>query len=224
MLTYWHTNDLKAANVNTRYAGGGTMKLFMAGASPYVRKVRALAVERGLHDRLELIAENPHTRPAELVAANPLSKVPTLIADDGVVHVDSLAICLYLDTLGDKPPLIPLSGPNRWLVAQRHALANGVLDCSVTRRMESQLAPVPDRVAWLERQVQTTARALGRFESTIADFGDTVAVDTLTLACALSYLDFRFPDDAWRASYPRLTAWHAEFDTRPSMQLTQYKA
>lgn len=200
------------------------MKLFMVGPSPYARKVRVLAAERGLHDQIELISANPHSRPPALVELNPLSKVPTLVADDSSVHVDSLAICLYLDTLGDKPPLALLPGRDRWPVLQRHALANGVIDCSVTRRMESQLAPVPDRLAWLNRQAQTTARVLTRFEGTIGEFGEGVALDTITLACALSYLDFRFPEDGWRAHYPRLAAWHAELERRSSMQLTQFQA
>lgn len=204
-------------------AGRG-MKLFMVGASPYARKVLVLAAERGLRDRIEPVGANPHTRPAELVAANPLSKVPTLIADDGEVHIDSLAICLYLDTLGDHPPLALPEGPERWPVLQRHALANGVLDCAVSRRMESQLTPEPDRLAWMERQASTGARVLDRFEETVAVLRDRVALDTITLACALSYLDFRFPEDEWRATRPALTAWHAEFEQRPSMQATQFPA
>jgi glutathione S-transferase len=194
----------------------------MVGASPYARKVLVVAAERGLHDRIETVITNPHERPAILVEANPLSKVPTLVADDGSVHIDSLAICCYLDTLGTRPPLVPLDGPDRWPVLQRHALAHGVMDCSVIRRVEGLMAPEPDRVAWMERQFLTTGRALDRFESTIATFADTVAVDTVTLACALSYLDFRFPQDGWRENRPRLAAWHAEFEKRPSMKLTEF--
>lgn len=198
------------------------MKLFMVGASPFARKVLALAAERGMRERIETIIANPHERPAAIVDANPLSKVPTLIADDESIHIDSLAICLYLDTLGTHSPLIPLDGPERWPIMQRHALAHGVMDCSVIRRVESLMAPEPDRLAWMERQYQTTGRVLDRFEATIATFADHVAVDTLTLACALSYLDFRFSQDQWRTGRPRLAAWHAEFGQRPSMQRTQF--
>ncbi len=198
------------------------MQLFMVAASPYARKVRVLAAERGILDRLDPIFLNPHTRPQPLVDANPLSKVPTLIADDGFVHMDSLPICFYLDTFGEGPPLIPENGPDRWAVLQRHALANGVIDCSVSRRVEGQLAPEPDRLAGMAKQLATTWRALDRFE-TISTFLRSVALDTITLACALSYLDFRFPGDDWRATRPRLKAWHAEFETRPSMRLTQFE-
>ena len=165
---------------------------------------------------------NPHERPPELVNANPLSKVPTLIDDDGSVHVDSLAICLYLDTLGDAPPLAPLDGPDRWPVLQRHALANGVMDSAVTRRMESLRAAEPDRLAWMERQVKTITRVLDRFETLVDRLSDNARLDTITLACALSYLDFRFPDDRWRNGRPRLADWHVRFEQRPSMQLTRF--
>jgi glutathione S-transferase len=31
------------------------------------------------------------------------------------------------------------------------------------------------------------------------------------------YLDFRFGDLSWRDGHPRLAAWHAAFDARPSV-------
>src|SRR5918997_5331843 len=176
---------------NADPASGVGMKLFMVWASPYARKVRVAAAERGLHDRLELVVANPHERPPELVAANPLSKVPTLIADDGSVHADSFAICLYLDSLGDRTPLVPFDGPDTWPVLQRHALAHGIMDCSVTRRMESLRASEPDRNAWMDRQLQTTRRALDRLETTVDALGAGASLDAVTLACELSYLDFR---------------------------------
>lgn len=198
------------------------MKLFMVNASPYARKVRVLAAERGIDDRIELVFANPHERPEALVAANPLSKVPTLVGDDGSIYIDSLAICFYLDTVGNAPPLVPLEGPDRWPVTQRHALAQGIIDCSVIRRMESLRASEPDRLAWMERQQDTTARTLDRFEDTLDGFADTIALDTITLACALSYIDFRFPNEGWRVNRPRLARWHAGFEGRPSMQLTKF--
>jgi glutathione S-transferase len=195
----------------------------MVGASPYARKVRVAAAERGLSERLEIATANPHERPGELVGANPLSKVPTLIADDGSAHIDSLAICLFLDSVGDRPPLLP-AGPERWPVLYRHGLAHGVMDCSVTRRLESLRAREPDRVAWMERQLQTTGRVLDRFETGSDTLEESGGLDTITLACALSYLDFRFPGDGWRDGRPRLAAWHARFEERPSMQETKFYA
>jgi glutathione S-transferase len=156
------------------------------------------------------------------VEENPLSKVPTLVDDDGVAHIDSLAICLYLDTLGEAPSLAPLNGPKRWPILRRHMLANGILDAAVTRRMESLRTPEPDRLAWMERQLQTTWRVLDRFELLADELGTEAELDTITLACALSYLDFRFADDGWRSGRPRLSKWHAQFEQRPSMLATRF--
>jgi len=198
------------------------VKLFMVGASPYARKVRALAAERGVFDRIEPVIGNPHERPPALVAANPLSKVPTLVADDGSVHIDGFPICMYLDTQGDAPPLVPLDGATRWPVMQRHALAHGIMDCSVTRRMESLLTREPDRLKWMDKQFKTTVRVLDWFEAAVDSFARSVAIDTVTLGCALSYIDFRLASDDWRAGRPRLAVWHAEFEKRPSMRQTTF--
>ena len=39
----------------------------------------------------------------------------------------------------------------------------------------------------------------------------------IAIGIALSYLDFRFADLAWREGHPRLAEWHAAFDARPSV-------
>lgn len=198
------------------------MRLYMSEASPFARKVRLAAIERGLGDRIEPVLVNPHDRGADLVGANALSKIPTLIADDGTVYCDSLAICIYLDTLGESAPVVPLTGARGMAVLQRHVLANGLLDASVTRRVESLKSPVPDRLDWMERQKQTGERVMDRFEQTIGDFGHAGTVDMITLACGLAYLDFRFPDDNWRDGRPALAAWLAEIETRPGMVQTRF--
>ncbi len=45
---------------------------------------------------------------------------------------------------------------------------------------------------------------------------------TITVGCALEYLDFRFRDRPWRSERPQLTAWHAQFALRPSMASTKH--
>lgn len=195
----------------------------MSAASPFVRKVRACAHERGIGEAIEPVSVNPHDRPPALVEANPLSKVPTLVAGDGAVFADSFAICLYLDTLGEGPAMVPLDGAGRWAVLQRHVLADGVLDAAVARRVESLKSEVPDRTEAMRRQAATIGRVLDRFERTVEDFAGTVAIDTVTLACGLAYLDFRFPDDGWREGRPRLARWHEAFEERPSMAATRYQ-
>ncbi|MDZ4093389.1 MAG: glutathione S-transferase family protein [Paracoccaceae bacterium] len=196
------------------------MKLFMVGASPFARKVRAVGVQLGLEDRLEIVIFNPHKRPPDLVAQNPLSKVPTLIDDDGRPHIDSYTICEYLATLASDSDLIPQSGEPRRLVLFRHALAHGIMEAAVTRRLESLRAPEPDRLGWIQTQRQTIARTLDWFEADPALDGP-LTLDRLTLAAALGFLDFRFPDDGWRAGRPRLTDWQEKTDLSPALDRTR---
>ena len=114
------------------------MKLHHSPASPYVRKVRICAITRGIDGRIELVPCNPNTSPAALLADNPLSKVPTLVTDDGVALFDSPVICEYLDSLGEALPMFPAHGAARWRALKLQAMGDGILDACVPRRMEMQ--------------------------------------------------------------------------------------
>src|SRR5690606_317649 len=86
---------------------------YYPATSPYARKVRIAALEKGLGDRITLHALDPLQDPPELLAANPLAKVPCLLLDDGTVLVDSPVICEYLDSLAPRPALVPAGGDAR---------------------------------------------------------------------------------------------------------------
>jgi glutathione S-transferase len=197
------------------------MLLYHTGPSPYGRKVLLTAVECGLRDQIEIVPTNPHDSDAGLLARNPLSKVPTLVCDDGSVLFDSLLICEYLDSLHAGPKLIPATGNARWRCLRRHALAQGIIDCSVTRRVEGWRAPDPDRLKHIQRMVANTNRALDEFEREPNDVTAQLSLDQITLGCALGFLDFRFPDHHWRQGRPSLASWFAEFDSRQSMRITR---
>ncbi len=185
------------------------MKLHYSPASPYVRKVMACAIARGLDGRIEKVATNPHVSPAELLADNPLSKVPALVADDGTAIYDSPVICEYLDTLGDAAPLFPPTGSAARLSAQiMHAAADGILDAAVARRLQMGHPQDDGRKAFDARQKAAIDRALDVLEKAppkgLSDIG------AIAVACALGYLDFRFGHEPWRDTHPKLAAWFAE--------------
>ena len=52
----------------------------------------------------------PH---AELMKDNPLSKIPTLVLEDGTVLYDLPVICEYLDSLDGAPKLFPRAAKPR---------------------------------------------------------------------------------------------------------------
>ncbi len=47
---------------------------------------------------------------------------------------------------------------------------------------------------------------------------DRVDIGTLTVACALWYLDLRFADFGWRDRFPSVESWYGAFARRPSLQ------
>src|ERR1700757_378079 len=85
------------------------MKLHWSPRSPFVRKVMVVAHETGLMDRLDCVrtlAAMP-TANATLLPDNPLSKIPTLVLDDGSSLYDSAVICEFLDSLHAGARLFP---------------------------------------------------------------------------------------------------------------------
>ncbi|MFM7009866.1 MAG: glutathione S-transferase N-terminal domain-containing protein [Betaproteobacteria bacterium] len=70
------------------------MKITVSGASPYVRKVIACAIARGIDGQFEKWSIS--TTDPVLSDSNPLGKIPTLITDDGVAMFDSPVICVVI--------------------------------------------------------------------------------------------------------------------------------
>jgi glutathione S-transferase len=194
------------------------MRLFYSPTSPFVRKVMACAIARGIEGRIETIRSNPHESPPDLLAANPLSKVPCLLADDGLALFDSPVICEFLDSVGDAPALFPATGPARWRALKQQALGDGVLDAAVGRRGEMAKPDEAGRRAWMTRQKAAIDRALDQLEADPP--GGGLDIGTITLACALGYLDFRFGGEPWRAAHPRLARWFAGIADTPALART----
>lgn len=194
------------------------MKLAYSPNSPYVRKCWALAIQRGIEDRIELWSVAT-TDPA-LAAVNPLSKIPALITDEGQVIYDSPVICEYLDSVGSGPRLFPESGPARWKVLTQAALADGILDATQPRRREVALPQDEGRIAYIKLQQGKVARALDALEADADSLGDLRTIGEIAIACALGYLDFRYPHEPWRPGHPKLEAWYARVVQLPPMART----
>ncbi len=200
------------------------MKLYYSPTSPYVRKCLVAAYELGLSGQIGIVPVTtlPTAHSPELMRHNPLCKLPTLVTEDGAVLYDSRVICDYLNDLAGGS-LIP-AGTGKWPVAVGQALADGVLDAALLMRYEAVLRPAEHRwTAWSETQEDKVRGALARFEETAAQWSGRIDMRTIALACALSYLDLRFPDLGWRVECPRLADWFTVFAARPSMRATELK-
>ena len=193
------------------------MKLFYSGASPFVRKVMATAIAAGVVDRIEKTPTNPWESPADLLAQNPLSKLPCLVTDDGLALFDSPVICDYLASLGDGQ-LMPSSGPARWRVLKQQAIADGIMDAAIIRRMEAMRPEEEARHKNMQRQRMIVSNGLAALDADPP--GDQVDLGTLTIACCLGYLDFRFADEPWRSAHPALDGWFGTFSQRPEIAET----
>jgi glutathione S-transferase len=200
------------------------MKLRHSHNSPFVRKVMLVAHHHGLLDRIDIV---PVSRPATqafglATPENPLMKIPALTTDDGTVLFDSPVICEYLDTIGSRRKLFPAEGPARWTALRQQALGDGIGDsvilCSYElRRPEAQRSP-----EWTESQMARVHQGLAAAEA--EDLAGLSTIGPIAVACAIGYLDFRFPDDGWRERHPKLAAWHREVAQLPAMQATQAPA
>jgi glutathione S-transferase len=201
------------------------MKLHWSPRSPFVRKVMIVAHERGLVSRVACVrtvaaTAKPH---AELMRDNPLSKIPTLVLDDGAVLYDSPVICEYFDSLGgleDAPKLFPAEPKARLTALRRQALGDGFLDLLVLLRDERMRAQPSD--AHLVSAAVRRRAVLDSLEADAAELATAqFSIGHVAIGCALSYLDFRYADEDWREDHPRLAVWHATFAVRPSVRATE---
>jgi glutathione S-transferase len=198
------------------------MKLHWSPRSPFVRKVMVVAHELGLVDRLSLVRTvvAMKTTNKTLQADNPLSKLPTLVLDDGSPLYDSVVICEYFDTLHNGPKLFPSEPKAKWTAFRRHALGDGLLDLLILWRNERERQhPSPE---YLKTFQEKYAASLDTLEKDAAAIATTpFGIGHVAIGCALSYIDFRFADLDWRKDHPQIAAWHKTFSERPSARATE---
>ena len=197
------------------------LRLLHSPASPFARKVRMAALERGVRLELELAAVHPVQRNEELAALNPLAKIPVLLTPEGPIY-DSRIICRYLDRRGEGPSLYVSERADVWEILTLEALADGIMDAAVANRYELAVRPEALRwPSWSEAQFVRIDAALDLLETKVPRLGGG-DVGSLGMGAALEYLDFRHPVRPWRGGRPRLAAWLADFAQSPAMQRTSY--
>ena len=173
------------------------MKLFVSPTSPYARKCRALVIEKSLERKIEVIECDPRSDPEDLLAANPLGKVPALVREGAPSLMDSPLICEFIDSL-DEENWIPRRGESRILVLRQQALADGLIDLTIGRRIELQRDADKQWDFWSGRWERGIARTLAILDADRAQYERSVDLGALSVAIALFYLDLRFPELDWR--------------------------
>jgi glutathione S-transferase len=200
------------------------MKLRYSATSPYVRKVMMVIHERGLSDKVKLEKTDAWSPETDLPSTNPLGKVPALELGDGTALFDSPVIVEYLDALaGESGPgngLLPPSGPDRWTALRFQALADGICDAAILRRLEGNRPEQLRSTDWMERQRAAVARSVDALEADADKLSERFTIGSVAVLAALGYLDFRFGHEDWRPGHPVLSAWFDAESKRDSFVST----
>lgn len=196
------------------------MQLHWSPRSPYVRKVMIAAHELGIVDQMTLVRSvaamlKPNL---ELMELNPLSKIPTLVLDDGSTLWDSVVICEYLNA-SKGGSLFPVASGTRWQALRWHALGDGMLDALILWRNEREReVPLPALITAFELKINKAIALLDAETSALSE--NTFGIGHIALVSALSYIDFRFSSLQWQQRAPRLANWFATQQQRNSVRAT----
>ena len=196
------------------------MKLYITHPSPFARKCRIVAREKGLIERIEEIAVDPYANAPELLASNPIVQVPTLIAEDGLPISDSPVICEYLDALGSGQRLLPPEGPERLRVRRMETQANAALEMGVKLLLELRRPEQERSPSWMARWTENMGRALDALEAARPDAA-RLDMGVITAGVAVAWIGFRHPGYDWCSARPNLAALHAALEARPSFSETR---
>ena len=197
------------------------MKLIGSTSSPYVRKVRVVMAEKKLD--YTFVTEDVWAAETSIAHSNPLGKVPCLIMEGAEALFDSRVIVEYLDTLSPVGKLIPAVGRERAEIKTWEALADGLMDAAILARLEATWTgrtKAQRSQAWIDRQMGKVHDALKAMSQGLGEkpfcAGIHLTLADIAVACAIGYLDFRFPQIPWREEYPNLVKLHDKMLQRPS--------
>ena len=195
------------------------MKLYYTKASPYARKVRMAAIEKGISNQIKLVEVVLAEKPQELLDANPLGKIPALITNEGLAIYDSPVICEYIEKLSPKPKLIP-GGKKRFEILTICALADGMMDSAVGAVMETRRPQEKQSDDAIKKHKTDIVRSVEALNKLVKRF-KKINMASIAVAAAIAYLDFRHADIDWRKKNKKLAAWFLEFSGRESFDRTK---
>ncbi|HEX5775432.1 MAG TPA: glutathione S-transferase N-terminal domain-containing protein [Caulobacteraceae bacterium] len=193
------------------------MQLLYSPMSPFARKVRVVAHEAGLAERVEISVVRPFEDEG-VREVNPLAKVPCMLTDDGQPLHDSRVICEYLDALAGAN-LFPAGGEARWRALTIQSLADGMGDAAVRTAQERRRAEDDQHADVIDRQLKAIDAALDTFERGGLP-ADSFLIGEIAVAAQLGYLDFRKVVD-WREGRLGLSDWYEAVSKRDSMVATE---
>ena len=193
--------------------------------SPFVRRVGIALLLYGLpfeHRPWSTFADADKIRPY-----NPLTRVPTLVLDDGDVLLESAGIIDYLDgRVGPERAMFPAQEPERHRALRIAALATGIADKAVSLFYEKRLHDKASDL-WLERCRRQIGGALAVLETDRASqsgpywSGARIGHADIAVGCALRFLGEAHPGLVSLAAYPAIDAYCARLEALPAFQQIQ---
>ena len=197
------------------------MKLYITPGSPYARIVRVVILEKGLTDRVEIIAAKTRQANSPYYSINPSGRVPYLVRDDGVGLEESAVICAYLDRIDGKPAFDLPAGEQAWEARRLEALARSMLDGFAVWGRENRRPPNEQSPTILHHEADRGKRMVDLWEREIDNpvFRGELNLAQITLACALGFAAL-IPEFHWRPCHPKLCNWFDHIAARPSIAAT----
>jgi glutathione S-transferase len=190
--------------------------------SPFVRRVGIALTLYELpfaHEPWSTFGDADKIRPF-----NPLTRVPTLVLDNGEVLIESHCILDYLDSLvpADRR-LFPSAEPARHQALKITALATGTADKAVSLFYEKVLHRQVSDV-WVDRCRTQISGVLTVLEADRAGragaywFGERIGHADIAVAAALRFIAEAHPGLIALADFPKLAAHAARLEALPVFQ------
>ena len=200
-------------------------RLYQFPLCPYSRKVRLLLGEKGVG--YELARENPWEQRDEYLDMNPAGQTPVLVEDaQGLVLIDSAAICEYLEETVERATMLPGTAANRaevrrlttWFDMKFH---DEVVRPLMFERMEKRLVHRASPDAKALREAMRRANGHLDYMDWLLDnrrwmAGPLLSLADLAAAAHLSVADYLGGID-WRG-HDRTRHWYAGMKSRPSFR------
>jgi len=187
--------------------------------SPFVRRVAVSLRLLGFayeHDTRSVFGDFDSMR-----RTHPLGPIPSLVAEDGEVLIDSVAILDWLDeAVGPGRALLPAAGAARRRALQLVALASGAVDKAGAAAYERIIRPSAFRWPdWIARCRTQAEGALAGLEG--HDWPASARLDqpAITTACMLRYVQMADPE-LLGDHYPKLASLSQRCEARPEFRAT----
>ncbi len=194
-------------------------RLFGTTTSPYVRRVRILALELGVD--YEWIDAAPAEGQALLRELNPLWKVPAMFIGDQPL-LDSGLINRYLLANYGPGPLTPFDADDLASLAFT-TVTDGALDASINAFYLTRDGARAEDVAYVDKQMKRVASALEWLERRSHQLSTgALGLREIALITALDWMKFRNAYPIER--HPQLVAACEKLRDRPSILSTMPNA